>query len=157
MFSKTCEYAIKASIYIASQSLENKRVGIKEIAHEIASPEAFTAKILQVLSKNHLVESVKGPNGGFFVEPSKMRTTLLSQIVKAVDGDDIFTSCGLGLKACSAKNPCPLHTQFAKIRADITKLLENTNLEDLATGLSTGLTYLTSLAPTSKSTQNTAL
>lgn len=144
MFSKTCEYAIKASIYIASQSLENKRVGIKEIAQEIASPEAFTAKILQVLSKNHIVDSIKGPNGGFEIQATKMRTTLLAQIVKAVDGDNIFISCGLGLKNCSAKNPCPLHNQFAKIRNDITILLESTNLEDLANGLSSGLTFLSS-------------
>lgn len=145
MFSKTCEYAIKASIYIASQSLENKRVGIKEIAHEISSPEAFTAKILQVLSKNHLVDSIKGPNGGFEIQPEKMRSIKLSAIVKAVDGDNIFISCGLGLKNCSAKNPCPLHNQFAKIRNDITKLLESTSLEELATGLTSGLTFLTSV------------
>jgi Rrf2 family protein len=144
MFSKTCEYAIKASIYIASQSLENKRVGIKEIAQEIASPEAFTAKILQVLSKNHLVDSVKGPNGGFEIQPAKLPTTMLAQIVKAVDGDNIFISCGLGLKNCSAKNPCPLHNQFAKIRHDISRLLDNTSLADLANGLSSGLTFLTS-------------
>ncbi|WP_026995488.1 RrF2 family transcriptional regulator [Flectobacillus major] len=144
MFSKTCEYAIKASIYIASQSLENKRVGIKEIAQEIASPEAFTAKILQVLSKNHLVDSVKGPNGGFEIQPAKLPTTMLAQIVKAVDGDNIFISCGLGLKNCSAKNPCPLHNQFAKIRQDISRLLDNTSLADLANGLSSGLTFLTS-------------
>jgi DNA-binding IscR family transcriptional regulator len=59
MFSKTCEYAIKASIYIASQSLAQKRVGIKDIAQAIESPEAFTGKIMQVLSKNHIVASVK--------------------------------------------------------------------------------------------------
>ena len=49
MFSKTCEYGIKAVLYIASQSLENKRVKIGDIVQNIDSPEAFTSKILGVL------------------------------------------------------------------------------------------------------------
>lgn len=32
MFSKTCEYALKAMIFVAQKSGENGRVGIKEIA-----------------------------------------------------------------------------------------------------------------------------
>ncbi|MET0760542.1 MAG: transcriptional regulator, partial [Flavobacterium sp.] len=47
MFSKTCEYGIRASIFIASQSYQNNRIGLKDIAKKIDSPEAFTAKILQ--------------------------------------------------------------------------------------------------------------
>ena len=142
MFSKTCEYAIKASIYIASQSLAQKRVGIKDIAQAIESPEAFTGKIMQVLSKNHIVASVKGPHGGFEILESAMKEKKLAEVVRAMDGDDIFKSCGLGLKECSGANPCPLHNQFAKIRADITKLLETTTLYDVATGLADGLSFL---------------
>ena len=65
MFSKACEYAIKASIYIAISSLEGKRVTPKQISEEIDSPTAFTAKILQALVRNNIVNSVKGAYGGF--------------------------------------------------------------------------------------------
>ncbi len=41
IFSKTCEYGIRAVFFIAQRSQENKRVGIKEIAENIHSPEAF--------------------------------------------------------------------------------------------------------------------
>ena len=51
MFSKTCEYAIRATIYIASESSAGKRCGIRDIARKIESPEPFTAKILQRLVK----------------------------------------------------------------------------------------------------------
>ena len=68
MFSKACEYGIRAVIYIWSQSEEGKKIGIKDISKEIDGPEFFTAKILQSLAKQGVVSSAKGPNGGFFIE-----------------------------------------------------------------------------------------
>ena len=65
MFSKTCEYAIRAVLFIAQKSEDGKRVNIKSIAKNINSPESFIAKILQQLTKRGIVQSVKGPNGVF--------------------------------------------------------------------------------------------
>ena len=66
MFSKACEYGIRASIFIAEQSLLDKKVSLKDIAKAIDSPEAYTSKILQQLSRNFIINSDKGPTGGFF-------------------------------------------------------------------------------------------
>lgn len=51
MFSKACEYGIRASILIASESVNGNRLGLITIAKKIDSPEAFTSKILQKLVK----------------------------------------------------------------------------------------------------------
>ena len=68
MFSKSCQYGLRASIFIAQQSAlyKDKKVGLKAVADAINSPEPFTAKILQLLSKNGVVDSTRGPYGGFF-------------------------------------------------------------------------------------------
>lgn len=142
MFSKACEYGIRASIYIAGQSHKEKRVSLKDIAKQIGSPEAFTAKILQQLSKNNIIDSVKGPSGGFQIEQKRLPKVKLSHIVLAIDGDSIYKGCGLGLKECSEKVPCPVHNQFKAIRANIIAMLENTNLLDLSLGLKDGSTFL---------------
>jgi len=142
MFSKACEYGIKAAIYVAVQSLEDKRVSMKDIAREIDSPVAFTAKILQQLVRNHVMSSVMGPTGGFEIEKRKIDEIKLSQIVDAIDGDAIYRGCGLGLKECNARKPCPVHDKFAKIRDELKNMLENTSLYELATGLEVGLTFL---------------
>ncbi|MBS1635878.1 MAG: Rrf2 family transcriptional regulator [Bacteroidetes bacterium] len=142
MFSKSCEYAIKATIYIAVQSNQGNRVGLKDIAREIASPEAFTAKILQQLSRNHIIDSVKGPNGGFQIDKKEMTRIKLSQIVSAIDGDAIFKGCGLGFKECSEKKPCPVHDKFKVIRNELKTMLENTSVQELSLGLANGLTFL---------------
>lgn len=142
MFSKTCEYGIRATIFIASQSYQNHRVGLKDIAKKIDSPEAFTAKILQILARNNIIKSIKGVHGGFEIPKETMNQIKLSQIVTAIDGDSVFTGCGLGLSQCSEDHPCPVHDKFVAIRNELSSMLENTNLEELAIGIKSGETFL---------------
>ncbi|KAB1154669.1 Rrf2 family transcriptional regulator [Tenacibaculum aiptasiae] len=131
MFSKSCEYAMRAILYIAKQSFNGNKTGVKEIAKATNSPEAFTAKILQKLTKNNIVNSIKGPYGGFLISESKSQTIKLSEIVKVIDGNEIYTGCGLGLRECNAKNPCPIHHKFIDIRRDLKTMLETTTIYDL--------------------------
>jgi Rrf2 family protein len=142
MFSKTCEYGIRATIFVASESYQGRRVGLKDIAKNIGSPEAFTAKILQILSRNHIVNSIKGVGGGFEIPKIMIKKITLTQIVKAIDGDTVFTCCGLGLSQCSDEHPCPAHFKFETIRTELATMLENTNLEELARGVVSGETFL---------------
>jgi Rrf2 family transcriptional regulator, iron-sulfur cluster assembly transcription factor len=142
MFSKTCEYAIRATIYIAEQSNLDKRVGLKDIAKAIGSPEAFTAKILQQLSKDQIIDSVKGPSGGFSIDKKKLKILKLSKVVEAIDGDSIFKGCALGFKECSERKPCPVHNKFKLVREDLRKMLEDTSVLELTLNLEKGLTFL---------------
>jgi Rrf2 family protein len=142
MFSKTCEYGIRATIFIATQSYLNNRAGIKDIAKKIDSPEAFTAKILQTLVKANIIQSTKGVGGGFEIPKKKLVEIKLAQIVSAIDGDKVFTGCGLGLSHCSESHPCPVHEKFKSIRNELAFMLENTNLEELVLGLKSGETFL---------------
>ena len=142
MFSKACEYGIRSTIYIAMQSLEGNRVNLKEIAAAIDSPIAFTAKILQQLVKNNIVESVKGAKGGFQIERSRIDSIKLNQIVSAIDGDKIFKGCALGLSECNDALPCPVHFKFKEIRDNLEKMTKETSIYELATGLEVGLTFL---------------
>lgn len=127
VFSKTCEYAIRAVFFIAHKTASGGRVGIKEVAAGIDSPEPFLAKILQDLSRKGIVQSAKGPNGGFYLDADALKRPL-TDIVEAVDGNALFTGCALGLKQCSELKPCPLHGQFKIIRGEIHELLETTKI-----------------------------
>lgn len=142
MFSKACEYGIKAAIFIATNSYEDRRVSPKEIAKEINSPEAFTAKILQALVRHKVINSVKGAYGGFEVNKNELKHIKLSQIVKAIDGDSIYNGCGLGLEKCDANHPCPVHEKFKNVRDELKLMLENTSLEELALDIKSGVSFL---------------
>jgi Rrf2 family protein len=142
MFSKACEYGIKASIFIAINSYEGKRVSPKEIAEEINSPQAFTAKILQDLVRNNIIYSIKGAHGGFELDKNTISSIKLSQIVEAIDGDKIFNGCGLGLEICDENHPCPVHNKFKVVRDELKFMLENTSLEELALNIKSGASFL---------------
>ena len=142
MFSKTCEYAIRASIFIAKQSYENKRTTINEISENINSPKSFTAKILQILAKKEIVHSIKGIGGGFEIPKEDIKKINLAQIVDAIDGENIYKGCGLGTNHCSDERPCPLNKRFKSIRGDLAKMLENTYLEELVLDMKSGDSFL---------------
>ncbi len=141
MFSKTCEYAIRAMIFIAQKTKEGRRVGIKEIAKGIDSPEHFIAKILQELSRKGLLQSAKGPNGGFYLDNDSLDQPL-ADIVRAVDGDKIFQGCGLGLKQCSETHPCPIHHDFKKIRKGLLEMLEKAKVGTFTVALENSIAFL---------------
>ncbi|HQW83630.1 MAG TPA: Rrf2 family transcriptional regulator [Ferruginibacter sp.] len=142
MFSKACTYGIRSVIYITKQSQAGRKVGLKEIAKAVDSPEAFTAKILQKLRRSKIINSEKGPTGGFFIDENKLQKICLSDIVSTIDGDQVYKGCGLGMINCNPRKPCPVHDQFMLIRNNLKTMLETTTMQSLASGVNTGLTFL---------------
>jgi Rrf2 family protein len=141
MFSKACKYAIRSLIYLASRSGEPEKTGLREIAAEIDSPVAFTAKIMQILSKQNLVNSAKGPHGGFFIDTHAPEIKLI-EVVKAIDGTQSIYGCGLGLNSCSESQPCPIHHEFSTIRDGLANLLNEQTIQQLARELKEGKSVL---------------
>lgn len=133
MFSKACEYGIRALTVIAMAGKENRRIGIKEVCKSAQTPESFTAKILQNLVKRKVLNSQKGPSGGFYISQNLADITLYD-IVEAIDGKSIFSQCGLGLSACNANKPCPMHYQFEVVRNELNAMCKNNTLQDLVAG-----------------------
>jgi len=142
MFSKACEYGIRACVYIAGKSLTKQRTYLNEISEEIDSPVAYTSKILQTLSKAGIIKSVRGQGGGFEMDSEQIDAGRISDIVTAIDGNAIFVNCGLGLKHCSHTQPCPVHDKFNVIRRELKHILDTTTIGELARGLKDGNMFL---------------
>jgi len=141
MFSKTCQYGIRAAIFIACESLRGNRVSLEKVSLKILSPEAFTAKILQKLVKNKIIRSVKGPGGGFEADLTRLPAISLRHIVEALDGEGL-TKCSLGLNECSDTYPCPFHHSYKPVKDKLIQLLNKTTLGDLAGTFDEGETFL---------------
>lgn len=135
MFTKACEYGIRAITIIAKSSEDGKRIGIKEVCERANTPESFTAKILQGLVKHKIIKSQKGRSGGFYIDKDLEKTSL-KDVVLAIDGPDIFIGCGLGLEKCDSSNPCPIHHEFEKVRTNLLSMCVETNLASLLAQLS---------------------
>ena len=137
MFSKGCEYGIRALTIIAKEGEKGQKVGIKDVCKQADIPESFTAKILQNLVRKGILNSQKGPSGGFYVTNNLSDITLY-EIVVAIDGPDIFYRCGLGLSDCNTEQPCPLHTQFEVVRNELNAMCQISTLETLVDQLGLG-------------------
>ncbi len=131
MLGKTTEYAIRALVYIYIQNMAGKRPGFKEIAKMIDSPEQFTGKVLQNLTRAELVSSMKGRGGGFFFNEPKSPITLF-KVIESVEGNEYFSKCGFGLKSCDVNNPCPLHEDYAPVRDSFFKMVNERTIQSLA-------------------------
>ena len=88
------------------------------------------------------LQTANAIGGGFEIPQENIKIISLAQIVTAIDGDSIFTSCGLGINHCSETHPCPLNKRFKSIREDLSKMLENTYLEELVLDVSSGDSFL---------------
>ena len=141
MLSKTCKIAIKAVIYLCSKFESGGNASIKEIAEFINSSEHTVGKILQTLVKQDVIKSMKGPTGGFFISKTQQKQPIIN-IVQAIDGKQIFTSCGLGLSKCSSSHPCPIHDDYKQVRDLMEKLFREKNVLNLCEPVSNGLAYL---------------
>lgn len=130
MFSASCHYGLQAMFFIASHSTEEKNIDLNTIAYEQKIPKHFLSKILQLMVKQKLLVSMKGPNGGFRLSRPPDSITLI-EIVKAIDGLDIFNQCGIGFRECQEENPCPIHTDYKRIRDRVRYLFENKTLDAL--------------------------
>ena len=141
MISKACKYGIRATAYVASKAINGLKLSVKDIAREIDAPEAFTAKILQILNKHRIITSMKGPYGGFFIEDYQKHQSVIS-IVNAFDGMAVFRECGLGLNQCSEKHPCPMHDKFKAARESLRNVFEQPTIMQLAEQMNTGFSFV---------------
>tara|TARA_R110000868_G_scaffold397688_1_gene670473 strand:- start:1169 stop:1573 length:405 start_codon:yes stop_codon:yes gene_type:complete len=126
MLTKAAQYAIRATTYLAENSSEIHKVGIKQISEALDIPSPFLAKLMQQLSKANLVSSSKGPSGGFYFSEENQKNTLWD-VITSIDGKHKFKECFLGLPQCNDTNPCEFHEVYAAFR---TKLLSEFNQKD---------------------------
>jgi len=141
MLSYTCKTAIKAVIYLASKSGDNEKAGMKEVAEHIFASEHTIGKILQTLVKKGLINSSKGPSGGFYITEDQRENPIID-IVEAIEGDQVFKGCGLGLSQCSAQHPCPIHDEYKVARDLLEKLFHENKVKDLCGPVNSGLAFL---------------
>lgn len=141
MLSLTCKTAIKAVVYLASKFQSGEKAGIREISEFIDASEHTVGKMLQVLVKERVINSVKGPHGGFYITGKQISQPIIS-IVEAIDGKDVFRQCGLGFSKCSSAHPCPLHDDYKEVRDRFEKMCREKRINDLCEPVNSGLAYL---------------
>lgn len=127
IFSKKCEYAIQAILYLSSLDAD-RVVNAQDISEELKIPKEFISKILQELTFSGIIDSKKGKGGGFSLAKSPDQIKLID-LVYAIDGDGIFHQCVLGFPNCTSEAPCPVHERWSKLINETHHILSNETID----------------------------
>jgi len=130
IFSRQCEYALQAVVYIALKP-PGEMTSIREMTGPLKIPYHYLAKILQDLVHKGFLSSLKGPAGGFSLGMPAKDITLL-RIVEAIDGVDFTRICVMGFPECPGKNTCAVHDSWAVVRDGLYSMLTSRNVGQLA-------------------------
>lgn len=132
VLSKACTYGVLASLFIAREASRSKDyVSIGRMSRELNISFHFLTKILQQLTSAGILVSMKGPKGGVALKRNPEEISLVD-IVVAIDGMGLFTDCLLGLPGCGEEKPCPVHDEWASIRADLFHTFRGKSLAETA-------------------------
>lgn len=105
MISQTADYALRAIVFLANHTTESKTVEV--IARETQVPMGYLAKIMHSLAKGGLVESQRGPYGGFKLN-SDPQTMTVYDVLQSIDPINRITECPMRFEA-HGTSLCPLH------------------------------------------------
>lgn len=141
MLTNSSKYAIKAVLYLAVHASDKNKVMVKDIAAPINVPKAYIAKLLQELSRNHIISSTRGPKGGFYLNEDNKKKSIMN-IIEVIDGEKMFSSCLLSLKNCNQDKPCPLHESAYPIRYKLIQNFKNNTIEEFSKRIALGEVFL---------------
>ncbi len=133
MFSSTTEYALRAAVFLAAQggaSASSERIA--EVTHV---PSGYISKVMRDLVVAGLVESQRGPNGGFTLALSPTEITVLD-VVNAVAPIQRIEHCPLGNPMHT--NLCPLHRRLDDAIASLQAAFRSTTLAELCAPVGSG-------------------
>jgi Rrf2 family protein len=132
LLSKSGGYALRALIHIAEHG-EAGPLRTAEIAEALDVPRNYLSKLLHRLAQAGVLESGRGPRGGFTLA-HEAASLSLREALAPIEAGALDSGCLLGRPRCSDTDPCPAHDEWKNLRDHIERFLAHTTIADLSTG-----------------------
>jgi Rrf2 family protein len=129
--STKSEYGLRALIYIASHK-EREAVPAREISEKWNVPIKYLEQILKALRDAGILVSTVGVNGGYKLSrPASLITA--GEVIRVLDGRLAPMGCVsfFDYDPCEFEPSCSLKTLWARTRAAILGVLDQTTIADL--------------------------
>jgi Rrf2 family nitric oxide-sensitive transcriptional repressor len=121
--SEAASLALHTAVLLAADS--SKLISTKNLASTLHASEAHLSKVLQRLEKSGIVESTRGPKGGFRLRKSGDEITLLD-VYEAIDGKLSSGNCLLGERICNGN--CIMGKLLCDLKRQVKDYLVQTKL-----------------------------
>ena len=128
LINRNTNYAIRSLVYIAETQ---KVVTVSELVKYLRIPKALLRKIMQILSRRNILKSLKGKNGGFLLNRTSDRISIMD-VAKIFQSDIESVNCIFKGGACSNIRHCLIKDKGEKIEKDITHWLKSVSIASLA-------------------------
>lgn len=129
MLSNTAEYALRAVLHLADCSRE-RPVQASEVAKALDLPTNYLSKILHRLTQEGILDSRRGPQGGFRLAEAPRELTL-ARVIEPFDALTARRECLLGRPRCTDEAPCPAHDRWKQVFGEVREFFEGTTVADL--------------------------
>lgn len=101
------------------------------LAQELDYPVSTVRKLLKQLAAAGLLDSCRGPQGGYRLTRSPEAISLV-EIIEALEGPLGLTECSLAPQLCSREAQCPIRDNWRGINGLINGVLQQVSLQQLA-------------------------
>jgi len=132
MLTAQTKYALRALIHLQRANSEGY-LRVEEVAEHTDLPAPFLSKILKTLTKEGVVESRRGKNGGVRLASGRKAASLY-EVCQAMQDPLVREECLLLKKACDAKAPCPFHGRWDATKQKFLRFLKATTLSSSSLG-----------------------
>jgi len=124
-------YAVMAMADLANNNVK-KPINLTEISLRQGISISYLEQLFLKLRKNNLVQSARGPSGGYVLSKPPEEIKLLS-IINAVDEKIKTVKCRKGSKrSCNGKSiKCITHNLWDDLETHINKFFESNTLNDI--------------------------
>ncbi len=134
LYSKTCEYAIRAVAYMASKE-DGQYTSTVEVNKATNVPGPYLPKIFRILVKKAILKARQGPGGGVAFVRSPDQIFLLD-VIQAIETTDLVVKeCVMGLVECSSRHACPMHNEWAEIKTKMVTKLGRISIREVSGSL----------------------
>ncbi len=113
-FSEAASISLRGTVLIAKS---DKFMNVTKIAEEIGGSRHHVAKVMQRLSKDGYIKSMRGPTGGFVLAKKPEEISFLD-LYQAIEGKIIIKECPFDKKETCIFEKCLLSTFVPEITQD---------------------------------------
>ncbi len=123
-------YGARALLELALH-YEKGPMSLRQIAERQKVSEKYLESLLGILRSTGLVQTVRGPQGGYLLARPPERITL-REVFEILEGPEAYVPCTLDHTVCSRWATCATQEVWAKMYEASMRVLESTTLADLA-------------------------
>lgn len=128
--TKKADYGLIALKHLALRS-DSQSASAKDIADAYGIPVPLLSKILQRLAREGFLRSEQGANGGYRLARDPHTITAL-EIIRAIDGPIILTSCFTEHGDCLHSTRCSVREPLRRVHEGILRLLDSITISDIS-------------------------